>query len=118
MTERAPYTPAWMDGLTHKDWLFDGIPIRGEVMIARFNNLDWSKAHVDIGPSPSGNLGPYWHVPLCKTVIDGEVYDMGDTWHRLYPKVLQSKWLLLIRQAMREVEATKAPAGQAMGTGK
>jgi hypothetical protein len=34
----------WRDDLTYKDWLFDGSPIRGEVMIARFNNLDWDNA--------------------------------------------------------------------------
>jgi hypothetical protein len=89
----------WLQGLDHRDWLFDGSVIRGKVMLARFNNLDWSKAWVDIGPSVAGNLGPYWHVPLKETIIDGELYDCGDTVHRLYPKVLTTKWLLLIRQA-------------------
>jgi hypothetical protein len=89
----------WRDGLSHKDWLFDGHPIRGRVMLARFNNLDWSKAWVDLGPSIAGNPGPYWHVPLKETWIDGELYDDGDTVHRLYPKVLQSKWAMLILHA-------------------
>lgn len=79
----------WREGLTHKDWLFDGSPIRSDFMIERFNRLDWSKAWVDLGPSIAGNLGPYWHVSM----------DDGDTIHRLYPKVLQSKWMPLIRQA-------------------
>jgi hypothetical protein len=92
----------WREGLSHKDWLFDGSPIRGPVMLARFKNLDWSKAWIDLGPSISGNLGPYWHVPLKETVIDGDLYDCGDTVHRLYPKVLQSKWALLILHACNE----------------
>lgn len=40
-------------------------------------------------PSIVGNLGSYWHVPLPE---EGTV-------HQLYPKVLESKWLLLIRHA-------------------
>ncbi len=84
--------PQWLDGLTHKDWMFDGHPIRGEVMIERFNNLDWSNAYVDMGPSIAGNLGPYWHVPLPSE----------ETRHRLYPKVVLSKWLGVIRQAVEE----------------
>lgn len=79
----------WRAGLTHKDWLFDGSPIRSEYMIDRFNHLNWSEAWVDIGPSVAGNLGPYWHVPM----------DDGDTVHRLYPKVLTGKWLMVIREA-------------------
>lgn len=82
----------WRQGLTHRDWLFDGRPIRGEESIALFDRLDWSKASVDLGPSVTGNPGPYWHVPLKD----------GDTVHRLYPKVIQTKWLLLIRQACEE----------------
>lgn len=94
----------WRDGLSHKDWLFDGSPVRGRVMEERFKNLDWDKAWIDLGPSIAGNLGPYWHVPLRRTVIDGELYDDGDTVHRLYPKVLQSKWALLILHACHEVQ--------------
>ena len=94
----------WRDGLSHKDWLFDGYPIRGRIMLARFANLDWEKARLDLGPSVVGNPGPYWHVPLNETIIDGEVYDFGDTVHRLYPKVLQSKWAALILHACYESE--------------
>lgn len=99
----AQVAKVWREGLSHKDWLFDGHPIRGEIMIARFNNLDWDNAWVDLGPSVFGNLGPYWHVPLKETVINGDVYDCGDTVHRLYPKVLGSKWSLLILHACNEV---------------
>jgi hypothetical protein len=88
-------TPDWLNSVTHKDWLFDGHEIRGEVMIERFNNLDWSGAWMDMGPSVAGNPGPYWHVPLPSE----------ETTHRLYPKVLKSKWLLVVRQAIREAEA-------------
>lgn len=94
----------WRDGLSHKDWLFDGRPVRGRVMIERFNNLDWSNAWIDLGPNLFGNLGPYWHVPLKETIIDGELYDLGDTVHRLYPKLLQSKWALLVLHACHESE--------------
>lgn len=68
--------------LTHKDWLLDGRKIQGAAMLAMWNDLDWPKAWIDLGPSPAGNPGPYWHVPLRS----------GDTSHRLYPKVLQTKW--------------------------
>lgn len=104
----AEIAATWRDGLSHKDWLFDGYPIRGRVMLARFNNLDWDKAWVDLGPSIAGNLGPYWHVPLKETVIDGELYDCGDTVHRLYPKVLQSRWALLILHACNEIQRKPA----------
>ena len=86
-------TADWMKHLSHKDWLFDGRPIRGDYAIDRFNHLDWSKAWVDMGPSIGGNLGPYWHVPM----------DDGDTCHRLYPKVLTTKWLPVIRRACEEM---------------
>lgn len=92
----------WRKDLTHKDWLFDGSPIRGRVLMAYFDNLDWDKAWIDLGPSIAGNLGPYWHVPLKQTVIDGEVYACGETVHRLYPKVLQSRWALLVLHACNE----------------
>jgi hypothetical protein len=95
----------WRQDLSHKDWLFDGAPIRGRIMIARFANLDWDKAWIDLGPSIAGNLGPYWHVPLRETVIDGVLYDCGETVHRLYPKVLQSKWAMLILHACFEMRA-------------
>ena len=85
--------PDWLNGYTHKDWLFDGYVIRSARMIERFNNLDWSQAKVDMGPSVAGNPGPYWHVPLPS---EGTV-------HRLYPKLLQSKWVPVIRQAIKEM---------------
>jgi hypothetical protein len=101
--ERAAHIAAmWRDGLTHKDWLFDGSPIRGAIMLAMFDNLDWSKAWIDFGPSIAGNLGPYWHVPLKETWVHGELYACGETVHRLYPKVLQSKWAMLILHACNE----------------
>jgi hypothetical protein len=78
----------WKEGLSHKDWLFDGQPIHGDVMLERWHGLDWSKAWMDMGPSPMGNPGPYWHVPLPSE----------ETAHRLYPKLLQSKWLWVVRQ--------------------
>lgn len=103
----------WRDHLAPKDWLFDGSPIRGRVMIEYFNNLDWDNAWMDLGPSIAGNLGPYWHVPLCETIIDGEVYAEGDTVHRLYPKVLQTKWALLILHACNEAaRASPTPTQQ------
>jgi hypothetical protein len=92
----------WRDGLSHKDWLFDGRPIRGRIMLALWNNLDWSKAWIDLGPSIAGNPGPYWHVPLKETVVDGVLYAHGDTVHRLYPKILQTKWGMLILHACYE----------------
>lgn len=101
----AAVAKVWRDGLTHKDWLFDGHLIRGRVMIERFNNLDWPNAWVDLGPSVTGNEGPYWHVPLKETIIDGELYDCGDTVHRLYPKVILGKWGPLILQACLETRA-------------
>lgn len=110
----------WRDDLSHKDWLFDGHPVTGKVMLTRFANLDWDKAWIDLGPSFAGNLGPYWHVPLKETIIDGELYDCGDTVHRLYPKVLQSRWAMLILHACNEVQrkasapmpSTRAPTEQ------
>ena len=92
----------WNDGLDHRDWLYDGHKIRGDEMIARFNSLDWSKAYMDMGPSVAGNPGPYWHVPL------GGQYADEDTVHRLYPKVLQSKWLWVIRRACEEAARGKS----------
>ncbi len=97
MEKPAPIT--WLQGLDHRDWLLDGSKIRGR-LLTRFNELDWSKAYCDLGPSVAGNPGPYWHVPT---------YD-GDTTHRLYPKLLQTKWLWLVRQAIDEAVARAARA--------
>lgn len=85
----------WLQSLTPRDWLLDGHPIRGRAMIEAFNQLDWSKAWMDMGPSPTGNPGPYWHVP------DSD----GDATHRLYPK-LAPKWLPLVRRAVEETVET------------
>lgn len=90
--------PDWLEGTTHKDWLFDGYRCSEK----QWESLDWSKAYVDMGPSVAGNLGPYWHVP----------HKDGDTVHRLYPKLLQTKWLLVVRQAVEEfAERQKALDG-------
>jgi hypothetical protein len=100
--DRAVRSPDWLRGLDSRDWFLDGHPIRGAVMKEMFEELDWSQAWVDLGPSVAGNLGPYWHVPLRG----------ADTVHRLYPKVLGSKWIWIIRQACTdyarlEVERSK-----------
>jgi hypothetical protein len=84
-------TPDWISGLTHKDWMLDGYSIRGEILLSRWEDLDWSQAYVDMGPSPAGNAGPYWHVPLKS----------ADTVHRLYPK-LPTKWFPVVRHAIEE----------------
>lgn len=96
----------WRDGLTHRDWLFDGRPIRknDKIMMALFENLDWSQARLDLGPSVAGNPGPYWHVPLNRTVVDGVEVAAGDTVHRLYPKLLTSKWGRLALHACYEAQ--------------
>ncbi len=91
--------PQWLDGLTHKDWMFDGHPIRSAHQIERFDKLDWSDAYVDMGPSIAGNPGPYWHVALPSE----------GTRHRLYPKV--GKWLGVIRQAVEESVAKASGDG-------
>ena len=84
----APELPEWLAGTTRKHWLRDGYAITEE----QWADLDWSRAKVDMGPSPAGNLGPYWRVPLKS----------GETVHRLYPR-LPSKWLRVVRQAITEV---------------
>lgn len=72
--------------LNPDDWLFDGRPVKG-YLLERWHKLNWSRAWMDMGPSPAGNPGPYWHVPLPE---DGTV-------HRLYPRVLRTKWLSIVR---------------------
>ncbi|MDE2096830.1 MAG: hypothetical protein KGL39_06245 [Patescibacteria group bacterium] len=93
--------PAWHKSLTAKDWLFDGRPIRGKETLAMFGRLDWAKSYIDLGPSPLGNLGPYWHVPLRKTVVGGKTIADGDTTHRLYPKLLTTKWAPMLRELVK-----------------
>lgn len=92
MSER----PQWLDGLTHHDFLLDGGPCSEEV----WNRIDWGRAYVDMGPSPAGNLGPYWHIPVLRS--DDPKYE---TVHRLYPKLLLTKWLPIVRQAVAETAA-------------
>lgn len=41
-------------------------------------SLDWPRAWVDPGPSPTGNPGPYLHVPC--------LHCGGQVWHRIYPR--------------------------------
>ncbi|WP_434888698.1 hypothetical protein [Bradyrhizobium sp. HKCCYLS2038] len=60
-------------------------------------DLDWARAWIDMGPSPAGNGGPYWHVPL-KT---------GETVHRLYTR-LPSKWRRLLQHAITEMSTQKS----------
>jgi hypothetical protein len=89
-----PTSAPW--GLTHRDFI--GCPADW------WPRLDWSLAHVDMGPSPAGNLGPYWHVPLRENDPDDE------TVQRLYPRILTSKWLPLIRAAVAEVSSSHGAA--------
>lgn len=84
---------AWLQGTERTDWLFDGYKPPSEEIWQR---LVWDQAYVDMGPSVAGNLGPYWHVPLRDE--DGQI----DTVHRLYPKLLNTKWLLIVRRACEE----------------
>ena len=86
----------WNDGLDRHDWLLDGTPIRSRWQREKFNKLDWSRAWMDLGPSPAGNYGPYWHVPFD---FEGE-----QLWARLYPKLLV-KWMPVVRQACLEARS-------------
>ena len=88
-------TPSWLVETGPSDWLFDGLPMRGPIR-ERWHHLDWANARLDMGPSPAGNLGPYWHVPLRKVHGRWE----GDTIHRLYPKL--GKWLPMIREMIAQ----------------
>lgn len=85
--------PDWLTCRGPDDWRIDGQVIRGEAMTRIWNALDWSRAWVDMGPSPSGNLGPYWHVPWDD---DGE-----ELVARLYPRL--GKWLPVVRRAVEEM---------------
>lgn len=82
----------WLKGLTHNDWLLDGEPVRSNWQKEKFRRLDWSRAWMDMGPSPADNRGPYWHVPWD---FNGE-----ELWARLYPKLIFTKWLPLVRHAI------------------
>jgi hypothetical protein len=76
------------------DWLLNGEPIRRKEQKLLWSKLDWSRARMDMGPSPAGNPGPYWHVPWN---FDGEILSA-----RLYPKLALSKHLPLLQRIARE----------------
>ena len=69
-------------GTEHTDWLLDGARI---CPLDIWEQLDWSQAYMDKGPSPTGNPGPYWHVPAY-----------GWIWYRLYPR-FPGKWRPMLR---------------------
>jgi hypothetical protein len=91
--------PDWWPDTTPQDWLFDGYQIKG-AFLDLWNDLDWAKAYVDAGPSPAGNPGPYWHVPLKS----------GDSVHRLYPKI-PGRWRIPAYRAVRELSGRSYHAG-------
>lgn len=94
--------PLWVAALDERDWLIDGRSVRGKELRAIFFALDWSKAWIDLGPSPANNPGPYWHVPRLD----------GDTTHRLYPKLIQTKWAGLLVQVARDAAKLGAKAAR------
>lgn len=62
--------------------------------------LDWSRAWVDPGPSPAGNAGPYWKVPMPHDESVQRVYprvQVGDTlwfketWHTDEPDLAEAR---------------------------
>lgn len=55
----------------------------------RAMTFDWNAAHVDPGPSPAGNPGPYLHLPC----------PLEETSHRIYPRV-QVGDTLWVREAL------------------
>lgn len=73
--------PVWLHWLGARDFLMDGHPIKGDVDLERWNGLDWTSVYPDMGPSPSGNIGPYFRV----------FYPKEGTVHRIYPKI-PMKW--------------------------
>ena len=79
--------PEWLHGLTHMDFLIDGSRCSAE----QWAQLDWSKAVLD--------LGPYWRVPD----IDGECS------HRLYPRLMQTRWAVLVHHAITQAFVKAAP---------
>lgn len=86
----------WLSGLTHRDWLCNGNPCSQEI----WDRLDWSRAYADLGPSPAGNPGPYWHVP----------YRYTDEVYRLYPRVMLGRWSWVIHQACQELAKKEVAA--------
>lgn len=81
--------PKWMAQLNRTDFRFDGGSSPTQKI---WDGLVWSRAWLDMGPSVAGNPGPYWHVP----------WKDGNTIHRLYPRILETKWFGLIRHAVNE----------------
>ena len=73
-------------------WYIDGYLIVGWMLEKVWSNLDWASARIDRGPSPVGNLGPYYHVK----------YPHGGTIHRLYPKRFA---LRMSEAALKKMEA-------------
>lgn len=91
----------WYADLEMKDWLYDGNRM-GPRWRDAWKALDWSTARMDMGPSPAGNPGPYWHV------TDKD----GDCTHRLYPKLLHNPaHLIIVRQAVEEARPLANPKG-------
>lgn len=86
--------PAWHGELKPSDWMINGEPIRGAHRLLQWEKLDWTRARIDMGPSPAGNHGPYWHVPWQ---LEGE-----ELWARLYPKLILGKWQPLVQHAIDE----------------
>jgi len=87
----------WHEGLDRKDWMLDGE--RTSIAPALWDSLDWSRAYADFGPSPSGNSGPYFHVPHYRGPR-GATWHAGDCVHRLYPRVPARLWLLVRKVAL------------------
>lgn len=66
--------------LTPHNTFFDGRPWS---KLAKAQEWDWGNAWVDNGPSPSGNPGPYLHLPW----LAGDADPFEQTVHRIYPKI-------------------------------
>lgn len=66
---------------THVDGMAIGMfPYAGDGLT--WADFDFSRATIDMGPSPAGNEGLYLKVPLVHHIDGARVMD---TWHRLYP---------------------------------
>lgn len=100
----------WHEGLSEKDWLLNGDPIRSASQRLLWSKLDWSRAWMDAGPSPAGNPGPYWHVPWD---FDGE-----ELWARLYPRLILTKWQPLIARVVFEARGTPPSLSNPIGGGR
>jgi hypothetical protein len=62
-----------------------------------WRHLDWSDAFVDPGPSPAGNVGPYWKVAFGGVDESGDGYE--GTRHRIYPLFFPGQ-RLWVREAL------------------